>query len=235
MEWMHSVDLIRRFEPDFLVPCHTKPIFGAQNIQEITIAYRDAIQYVHDQTVRNMNKGLMPDDITQLVKLPPQLAQHPYLQEFYGKVEWSVKNIFNGYLGFFDGNSTTLQPLNPTEKAQKMAELVGGQDILKQKCQKAFEAKQYEWALELTDYLLRLQPQDTEGVRIKVASLEALGEAESNPNARHYYFTTMATNLVPAKSANVDKIKVFKFDDTKEVFSLHFRYIFATASAKFSL
>ena len=50
---------------------------------------RDAIQFVHDQTVRLMNKGLAPREIAARVKLPPHLATHPYLIEYYGTVEWS--------------------------------------------------------------------------------------------------------------------------------------------------
>ena len=46
-------------------------------------------QFVHDQTVRLMNKGLAPREIAARVKLPPHLATHPYLIEYYGTVEWS--------------------------------------------------------------------------------------------------------------------------------------------------
>ena len=41
---------------------HTRPIVG-QDVSEALTLYRDAIQFVHDQTVRLMNKGLTPDEI----------------------------------------------------------------------------------------------------------------------------------------------------------------------------
>ena len=56
---------------------------------------------MHDQTVRLMNKGLAPREIAARVKLPPHLATHPYLIEYYGTVEWSVKAVYHGYLGWF--------------------------------------------------------------------------------------------------------------------------------------
>ena len=65
--------------------------------------FRDGIQLVHDQTVRYMNKGLYPDEITRKVQLPPYLAEHPFLQEFYGTVEWSIKAVFANYMGWFSG------------------------------------------------------------------------------------------------------------------------------------
>ena len=65
--------------------------------------FRDGIQLLHDQTVRYMNKGLYPDEITRKVLLPPYLANHPFLQEFYGTVEWSIKAVFANYMGWFSG------------------------------------------------------------------------------------------------------------------------------------
>ena len=74
---------MRRLKPKLLVPQHTRPIEGQEEIHEILTAYRDAIQLVHDQTVRYMNKGLYPDEITRKVVLPPYLAEHPFLQGKY--------------------------------------------------------------------------------------------------------------------------------------------------------
>ena len=42
---------------DYLLPGHTKPIVGKEEIARVLTIYRDAIQYVHDQGVRSMNKG----------------------------------------------------------------------------------------------------------------------------------------------------------------------------------
>ena len=42
---------------DYLLPGHTKPIVGKEEINSVLTIYRDAIQYIHDQTVRVMNKG----------------------------------------------------------------------------------------------------------------------------------------------------------------------------------
>ena len=37
------------------------------------------------------------------VILPKHLEKHPFLQEFYGTVEWSVRAIFEHYMGWFSG------------------------------------------------------------------------------------------------------------------------------------
>ena len=62
--WVKAVDLMRKLKPKLLVPQHTRPVEGVEKIEEILTAYRDAIQLVHDQTVRYMNKGLHPTQVT---------------------------------------------------------------------------------------------------------------------------------------------------------------------------
>ena len=59
---MKAVDLMRRLKPETLIPQHTRPLEGSEEIMETLTAYRDAIQFVHDQTVRYMNKGEMNID-----------------------------------------------------------------------------------------------------------------------------------------------------------------------------
>ena len=92
--WVASIDRMRDLRPEYLVPHHTRPLIGAEEIYQVLTNYRDAIQFVHDQTIRWMNKGLTPMEIVEKVKLPPHLARQPYLHEYYGTVAWSVRAIF---------------------------------------------------------------------------------------------------------------------------------------------
>jgi alkyl sulfatase BDS1-like metallo-beta-lactamase superfamily hydrolase len=66
-----------RFPAKYMVPSHGRPVSGKQVVAETLTAYRDAFQYVYDQTIRKLNKGLLPDDLVEVVKLPPHLANHP--------------------------------------------------------------------------------------------------------------------------------------------------------------
>jgi len=189
-QWTQSLDKMRAYDIEYLIPSHTRPIIGKEKIHNTLTTYRDGIQYVHDQTIRYMNKGFTSSEIVEKVHLPATLKNEPFLQEFYGKVSWSVTNIFHGNLGFFDGNPTTLQPLSPIKKADKMIHLAGGFEQLFEQANSAFLNNEYQWALELTDYLLRKKPQDKKSITIRYQSLVKLGESESNPNARHYYLTS---------------------------------------------
>ncbi len=187
--WVNSLDKMRHLKAKYLVPSHTRPITDEEEIEKVLRDYRDGIQFVHDQTVRQMNLGKTPDEIVEIVKLPIHLSSSPFLKEFYGRVDWSVRAIYNGYLGHFDGNATTLIPLSKIDKAEKMAALAGGEKDLLAKAKSALGNKEYQWALELADYLLVLDLENENAKDIRFQCLQALGENQSNPNARNYYLS----------------------------------------------
>jgi alkyl sulfatase BDS1-like metallo-beta-lactamase superfamily hydrolase len=187
--WVKSLDKMRALKADYMVPSHTRPVAGAEKIFETLTNYRDAIQFVHDQTIRLMNAGLTPQEIVEQVKLPAHLARQPYLHEYYGTVEWSVRAIFDGYLGWFGGNATNLFPLTMQEKATHFATLAGGKNALYKHAQKAVADKNYKWALEVCDQLLKLDPDAKKVRELKADALEALGQKQISATARNYYLT----------------------------------------------
>ena len=188
--WVDSIDHMKTFEPEYLFPSHTKPILGKDTIQDAMNIYRDAIQYIHDQTIRLMNQGLYPDEIADAIKLPKEIAESPYLYEFYGTVRWSVKSIFNGYLGWFSGNPSELDPLSRKEKALRISELAGGNDILLKELHLAVQEKDMQWALELSDYLISLDMFTDEVKDLRIEALIYEGSRSSNPNKRNYFLAS---------------------------------------------
>ena len=188
-DWVRSLDRMRALRPTYLVPSHTRAISGQDEIQETLTAYRDAIQFVHDQTVQGMNRGLRPDELVDAVKLPPHLAGHPYLQEYYGKVAWSVRGIFSGYLGWFDGDAARLEPVSPDDRAAGMAALAGGVEGLQHAAEHALKEEKYAWAAELASHWIQLAPASRAAKQVKADALRALGREQVNANARNYYLS----------------------------------------------
>ena len=134
-----------------------------------------------------MDRGLGLEATVDRVKLPEQYSQFPYLQEFYGTVAWSVRSIYTGYFGWFDGNPTNLNPLSPHERAVKSIEQMGGKETVVEAVFGALESGDTQWALELADLLLTLDPEDAEIRRAKASGLMELARQETSANGRHYY------------------------------------------------
>ena len=187
--WIDSLDRMRDLGAEFLVPGHTRPLSGTANVQGVLTDYRDAIQYIRDQTLRGLNAGKTADELAAAVTLPPHLARSPYLQEYYGKVTWSVRSIFDGHLGWFDGDAVRLLPLPPKERAERMAALAGGVEALLRRAEEAVTKKDYQWGAELAGYLLRLDADNKKARSLRAQALEALGGAQQNAPARNYYLT----------------------------------------------
>lgn len=189
LQWVAAIDKMRTYHPHYLVPSHGRPITGSDTISRVLTNYRDGIQFVYDQTIRGINKGLTPNELVEIIKLPRHLSESPFLQEFYGKIEWGVRTIFDGNLGWYDGNPSQLSPLGPKSRAQRYVKLAGGAGALLGEIKGALDREDDKWVLELTDYLLTLNPDNEEAKALRVAALTRLGEREGNPNARHYYLT----------------------------------------------
>jgi alkyl sulfatase BDS1-like metallo-beta-lactamase superfamily hydrolase len=189
LEWVASLDAMRALRPAFLVPGHTLPVAGEAEISGRLTDYRDAIQLVHDQTVRAMNEGLEPDAVVARVKLPKALAEKPWLAERYGRVDWSVRGIFDAYLGWFGGNAADLSPLSKRERAERLVALVGGSEKLRDKATAALEANDPRWALELADHLIVLREFIEIARRVRASALRMLAAGETSANGRNYYLT----------------------------------------------
>ena len=222
--WVKSLDHMRSLKPDYLLPSHTKPLEGEEVLETLTI-YRDAIQFVHDQTIRLMNKGHSPDEISHMIQLPPEVSSSPFVREFYGTVRWSVKSIFNGYLGWFDGNVSNLDPLPSEDYARRLAILSGGEEKLFEALQKAVESEDMQWALQLSDSLLALNYKIDSTKKLRQEAIQYIGDRALNPNKRNYFLSSanelnanyQAEPLLPQTSELLSEISIDMFFDILSV------------------
>ena len=81
---------------------HHGPVQGRATVRAECERIRDATRYVHDATVAAMNAG---DDVwsaMQKITLPENLS----VGQAYGRVDWSVRAIWESYAGWFHQHST---------------------------------------------------------------------------------------------------------------------------------
>ena len=200
--WINSLDMMIALEPKNIFPSHTLPFSGDFALETLTI-YRDGIQFIHDQTIRLMNQGMRPEEIIENIELPSAVANSPYLQEFYGTVRWSVKSIFNGYLGWFTGNISELDPTTTFKRAKFVSNMIGGPDALFAQLEKAIINEEMQWALELSDLLLAMDHRTSETTRFRAEAAFYLGTMASNSNKRNYFLSEAQRLLGDQESVNI--------------------------------
>ena len=222
--WVNSLDRMIALEPKNIFPSHTLPFSGDSAIETLMI-YRDGIQFIHDQTIRLMNQGMHPEEIIENIELPAAVAASPYLQEFYGTVRWSVKSIFNGYLGWFSGNISELDPISTFKRAKFVSNMIGGPDALFAELEKAITNEEMQWALELSDLLLAMDYRASEVARYRAEAAFYLGTMASNPNKRNYFLSEAQRligdkepdNIIPPEASMLDQIPMDMFFDVLRV------------------
>ncbi len=185
--WADSLDVMIDLEPAILVSGHGRPIFGKEEIRATLEDYRDAIRYIIAEAAAGMNAGKGLEELAGEIKLPDHLASKSFLQEFYGKVSWSVKAYVVGTLGWFDGNPTNLNRLPPKEEAAKSVKLAGGADKVLTSAQEALAEDDSQWAMELADRLIVLGDFVPAATGVKLAAMRKMADLEINATARNYY------------------------------------------------
>ena len=170
----------------YLLAGHTALIQGKEKIHEVLTNYKNAMDYVLSETLKGMNEGKNAEQLASEIHLPAEYADLPYLGEYYGCVEWTVREIYAAYLGWFDGNPTNLHPLSPEQKASKTVKLMGGKENVFAAAQTALKDRDYQWCLELCDLLIQIDIDKTI-LEIKATALEKIAEYETSANGRHYY------------------------------------------------
>jgi alkyl sulfatase BDS1-like metallo-beta-lactamase superfamily hydrolase len=188
--WIGSLDEMRRLSPEHLVPMHTRPLHGREAIAAALTDYRDAIQWVRDETVRGANRGEELDALAERIKLPPHLEGKPYTRELYGQVDWSVRGIYDTNLGWFDGRPDKLYPVPIQEAAAREVSLIGGPERILVLTDQALAEGNPRWSIHL---LTKLRASGLAGVRFDEAlrnrlalSYEKLAAELDNTNGRAY-------------------------------------------------
>jgi alkyl sulfatase BDS1-like metallo-beta-lactamase superfamily hydrolase len=190
--WYESLDRMIKLNPEYLIPGHTAPITGEENVRETLSNYSAAIRYVYEETLRCINEGKSVEEAVQLVKLPEKLAQLDYLQEYYGRIDWSVRGIYQGIVGWYDGKGTGLNPLPSHIYAREMLSLSGGADKVLARAIELQKAGEHQLVCELCDVVIAANSKDKLAHLIKASSLEYLGYTCGNLNMFGFYRSAAA-------------------------------------------
>lgn len=190
--WSRYIEEARQIwgaEAQVLFASHHWPRWGSAEIDRFLRQQRDMYRYVHDQSLRLANHGLVASEIAEVLELPPSLAREWHTRGYYGTLSHNAKAVYQKYLGWFDGNPAHLHQLPPEEAGARYVALAGGAEALLQKAREAFTAGDYRWVAELVNHLVFADPGNAAARELQADTLEQLGyRAESGP-WRDFYLT----------------------------------------------
>lgn len=176
LDWIKSLDTVLALKPEIVLNGHGEPIVGNAEITRRLTRYRDAIQYVHDETVKGMNAGKDVFTLMQEIKLPPQYD----LAQIFGRVSWSVRGIYDGYAGWYDGNPSSMYELPPSSVYPDLVKLAGGPELLAKLALDKVEAGKPVEALHLTDIILASDQKNAAALNARIKAMEYLKQHTQN-------------------------------------------------------
>ncbi|MEG3615180.1 alkyl sulfatase dimerization domain-containing protein [Isoptericola haloaureus] len=208
--WYKGIDRLLPYarKADSYSGSHMRAWVGNDFIVERVTNYRDAIQYVHDQTVHHINRGYKLDQLAEAVVLPHQFAQDPWLMEFYGSVAHSVRNIYAGLIGWFQGDATELARPGFFELSRKYVAAMGGRDQVLALARQAVADEEFGWSAELLTHVTRENPDDKEARDVKAEALRQWGYLQTN-----IYWRTLALSAAGELDGTLDRSAPWNFAD----------------------
>lgn len=184
-----SAALDRFAGAEVLITSHGWPRFGAAEIADYIGKHRDAYAFLHDQTVRWMNKGLTGDEIATRLRLPDALQKEWYDRPYYGSLSFNARAVVQYYLGWYDANPVHLQPLTPQDGGKRYVAALGGAERVRQLAQAAFDQGDYAWAAELLNRAVFADGTDKAARALLARSYQQLAWQSENSVWRNIYLS----------------------------------------------
>ena len=170
-----------------LFTSHNWPRWGQEDAVEFLGLQRDLYKWMHDQTMRLANQGLVPTEIASTLKLPDDFLAQEHTHGYYGDLVHNSKAVYQRYLSWYDGNPANLNKLPPVEVGQRYVALAGGADKVIAAGQEALANGDYRWGAELVNHLVFADPTNTEARALQADLLEQLGYQSESSTFRNAY------------------------------------------------
>ncbi|WP_175879773.1 alkyl/aryl-sulfatase [Mycobacterium sp. IS-2888] len=179
---------------DVVFASHHWPTWGREDIVEFLSLQRDMYAYLHDQTLRLLNRGYTGVEIAEMFQMPPALERAWHTHGYYGSVSHNVKAVYQRYMGWFDGNPARLWPHPPEALGARYVDAMGGMDRVVELARAAFDSGDFRWAATLLDHAVFADRSHEAARALYADTLEQLAYGAENAVWRNF-FMSGATEL----------------------------------------
>jgi alkyl sulfatase BDS1-like metallo-beta-lactamase superfamily hydrolase len=188
--WSHylneAIDLFAD-DMDVAFASHHWPMWGRERVVTYLSLQRDLYAYLHDQTLRLMNRGYNGAEIAEMIEMPPALEAAWHTHGYYGSVSHNVKAIYQRYLGWFDGNPASLWQHPPVERATRYVDAFGGAETVVAKARQYIDQDDLRFAAELLNHVVFADDGNTDAREALAAVYDTLGFGAENGTWRNFY------------------------------------------------
>ena len=171
---------------------HHWPRWGNDEVIDYLERQRDLYRWMHDQTLRMANKGLVASEIAEVLDLPEDFLECSHTRGYYGSLVHNTKAIYQFYLSWYDANPAHLWSHPPQEAGRRYVEFMGGADELLAKARRSFDQGDYRWVAEVVNHLVFADPSNHGARELQAAALEQLGYQSEAATWRNAYLTGAA-------------------------------------------
>jgi alkyl sulfatase BDS1-like metallo-beta-lactamase superfamily hydrolase len=190
LEWSKQINnALYLFGQDATVmfASHSWPRWGNNRIQEAMRSQRDTYANLNNGVLNLANKGVTINEVHNVYEVPASLQNQWSARSYHGSVEHNSRAVINRYLGYWDGNPTTLIPLSPSESAPLYVEMMGGSTKIIAKGRELFNAGKYKLATEIVNKLVYAEPTNQEAKDLLADNFEQLGYQQESPSVRNSF------------------------------------------------
>jgi alkyl sulfatase BDS1-like metallo-beta-lactamase superfamily hydrolase len=166
---------------------HHWPVWGNERVQTHLKQQRDLYKSAHDQTIRLMNHGLVATEIAERIESPPSLEAAWHTRGYYGHVRHNAKAIYQRYLGWYDGNPATLDPLPPVETGARMLAYMGGATAVLTRAKSDFDKGEFRFVAQVLTHVVFADPANADARALLADTYEQLGYLAESSTWRNAY------------------------------------------------
>ncbi|WP_103961652.1 alkyl/aryl-sulfatase [Nonomuraea solani] len=200
--WSRSLtETLARYTADVAFAAHHWPTWGRDRVEDLLGRQRDLYAYLHDQTLRLLNRGLTGPEIAEALHLPPELEQSWHTHGYAGAAGHHVKAVYQRYLGWFDGNPAHLWEHPPRESAVRYVECLGGGSAVVAFARRYIDENDLRFAAQLLNHAVFADEGNKEARDLLAEVYTRLGHGAENATWRNCYLMgalELADGIVPA-------------------------------------
>lgn len=174
-------------DAEVMFASHSWPRWGNDRIQEVMRSQRDTYANLNNGVLHLANQGVTINEIHNEYEVPETLQQQWSARSYHGSVEHNSRAVINRYLGYWDGNPTTLIPLSPEESAPLYVKMMGGSRKIIREGKKLYNDGKYLHAQEILNKLVYAEPDNQKAKDLLADVFEQIGYQQESPSVRNSF------------------------------------------------